>query len=100
MLLGAVLALTGAATAPTGDRPSTTTSTTQPGYEPPHIIPRPNSGHAPTEAGDRGGALQLGLLALIVGGLGLIVVLIVRDSRRARASANRGPYRKDAPRPP
>ena len=35
------------------------------------IVPRPNSGSAPKEAGDRGGALQIGLLALVVVAIGV-----------------------------
>lgn len=48
------------------------------------IIPRPNSGAEPTEAGDRGGALQVAVLVAIVVGVGVIVTLVVRESRRAR----------------
>ncbi len=52
----------------------------------PHIIPRPNSGHEPTDAGDRGGALQLLVLgALVVAVSGAAAHLVVQ-SRRARAS--------------
>jgi hypothetical protein len=49
------------------------------------IIPLPNSGREPTEAGDRGGALQVLVFVLIVGGVGSIVGLAVRDARRSRA---------------
>lgn len=49
-----------------------------------HIIPRPDEGQAPEDAGDRGGSLQLGLLGLVcvvlVGG----TLHLVRQSRRAR----------------
>jgi hypothetical protein len=48
------------------------------------IIPKPNSGQAPSEAGDRGGSLQLALLVLIVVAVGGIVAKVVHDSRRAR----------------
>lgn len=58
------------------------------------IIPRPNSGRPPTDAGDRGGALQGLVFALIVIGVGGIAVLAVRESRRARARSATGP---DAP---
>lgn len=34
------------------------------------IVPKPNSGRAPEEAGDRGGALQLGLAGLLVVAIG------------------------------
>ena len=50
------------------------------------MIPEPNSGHAPTDAGDRGGALQGLVLLLVVVGVGGIAVLAVRESRRARAT--------------
>jgi hypothetical protein len=50
-----------------------------------HMIPRPDSGQKPEDAGDRGGALQLALLGLVcvvlVGG----TLHVVRLSRRARA---------------
>ena len=52
------------------------------------IIPQPNSGHEPREAGDRGGALQLLVLTVIVGGVGGIGALVVRESRRNLASRN------------
>jgi hypothetical protein len=50
------------------------------------IIPLPNSGRAPEEAGDRGGALQILVFVLIVAGVGGIVTMIVRESRRNRAA--------------
>jgi hypothetical protein len=49
------------------------------------IIPEPNSGREPTEAGDRGGALQVLVLGVIVAGVGGITALAVRESRRKRA---------------
>ena len=49
-----------------------------------HIIPRPNSGHKPVDSGDRGGALQLGLLGLTVVVLAGGTLHVVRQSRRAR----------------
>jgi hypothetical protein len=48
------------------------------------MIPEPNSGRPPTDAGDRGGALQGLVFVLIVFGVGGIAVLAVRESRRAR----------------
>lgn len=48
------------------------------------IIPRPNSGREPTEAGDRGGALQALVFVLIVAGVGGIAAIAVRDARRHR----------------
>jgi hypothetical protein len=55
------------------------------------MIPRPNSGHAPTDAGDRGGVLQGLVFLFIVAGVGGITALAVRESRRARASRVGGP---------
>lgn len=49
------------------------------------IIPRPNSGQEPTEAGDRGGALQILVFVAVVAGLGTIALLATRDVRRSRA---------------
>jgi hypothetical protein len=57
------------------------------------IIPQPNSGREPTEAGDRGGALQGLVFVAILAGVGTIVGLAVRESRRAR----RGRPAADAP---
>lgn len=48
------------------------------------IIPKPGSGEAPDEAGDRGGALQLGLLGLVTLAIAGIAVYLVRRSRPAR----------------
>jgi uncharacterized protein HemX len=51
---------------------------------PQHIIPRPNSGTPPEDAGDRGGALQLGLLALLVVVIAGGVLAVAHQSRQAR----------------
>jgi hypothetical protein len=53
-----------------------------PGQE---MIPEPNSGRPPSDAGDRGGALQGVVLLLIVIGVGGIAGLALRESRRVRA---------------
>jgi uncharacterized protein HemX len=75
------LLLVPASTVHAQDEPTTTSVAELP---PANIIPRPNSGHAPTEAGDRGGALQLGLLALGVLALSGGAFHVWRQSRRAR----------------
>jgi hypothetical protein len=49
------------------------------------IVPEPGSGEAPEEAGDRGGALQLATLGLVVLGISGAVIAVVRQSRRARS---------------
>ena len=55
-----------------GPRKDTWGQLEEEGGSKPHIIPRPNSGKAPEEAGDRGGWAQLSLLGLIV-----VVLLIM-----------------------
>jgi hypothetical protein len=77
--LVAGLALVGPAMAQAQDPPPATGMTT------PDIVPRPNSGRAPTEAGDRGGALQLLLPAVLLAAVGGGVLHLTRQSRRARA---------------
>jgi len=52
------------------------------------IVPKPNSGRAPTEAGDRGGALQLLLPTLLVLALGGGALHLTRQSRRARTEVS------------
>jgi hypothetical protein len=54
------------------------------------IIPLPDSGTEPEEAGDRGGALQVAVFVAIVAGLAAIVALARRDVRRSRARARPG----------
>ena len=69
----------------TGDSERTeTTPQPAPGAD---IIPKPNSGRPPTEAGDRGGALQILVFVLIVTGVGGIATAVVRESRRKRRAA-------------
>jgi hypothetical protein len=51
----------------------------------PNIIPAINSGTAPKTSTDRGGWAQYAVLGGIVAALGLIGLLMWRDSRRARA---------------
>lgn len=69
------------------DAPPPSSATTIVVRPAPDIVPRPNSGAPPAEAGDRGGALQLGLLALVVLVIGGTAANLVRQSRRARAGA-------------
>ncbi|MBN2624618.1 MAG: hypothetical protein JXA83_14665 [Acidimicrobiales bacterium] len=61
------------------------------------IIPKPNSGRHPAEAGDRGGALQVLVLGLIVAGVGGIAAMVMRESRRNRRDQPSGPYSSQAP---
>jgi hypothetical protein len=77
-LLAVLLVLVAPSVAAAQDQPST-------GVPTQNIVPEPNSGTEPTEAGDRGGVLQLLLPALIVLALAGGGAHLVRQSRRARA---------------
>lgn len=69
------------------DDTSTTPSVEVPTQD---IVPEPNSGRAPSEAGDRGGVLQVGLLLLVVAAVVGAVAALVRQSRRARGLDGEG----------
>jgi len=62
--------------------------------ERPGIIPQPNEGHAPTDAGEPGGWEQVALFFALVAGLAVIVALVVRSTRRAAGRRTPDP---DAP---
>ena len=64
-----------------GDDATTTSVTPLPGGD---IIPQPETGQAPDDPGDRGGGLQIALFVAIVAGVGAIVAIVVRESRRSR----------------
>ena len=87
LLLGSPLGAPAAAATPRGDAPVTTAPVTTLDEQPEGggIIPRPDSGVEPDDAGDRGGALQTVLFVVVVGGIVLIIGLVVRESRRVRA---------------
>lgn len=53
--------------------------------EAPGIIPRPNSGVAPSDPGDRGGALQGAVFFLLVGVVAGVGLFVWRQSRRIRS---------------
>lgn len=48
------------------------------------ILPRPNSGSTPKSSSDRGGWEQYAVMGSIVAALGAIVLLIRRESKRAK----------------
>ena len=52
------------------------------------IIPKPGSGSAPSSATDRGGALQLTLLGLLVLFPIIAISCVRRQARRNRSSVN------------
>jgi uncharacterized protein HemX len=82
VLLALAVTIGGSAAVLAQEQPATTT--TPPAN--PGIVIKPNTGSAPTDAGDRGGALQSALFVIVVAGIGVIGYLIVRESRKARAS--------------
>lgn len=53
----------------------------------PGIIPAPNSGTAPSDAGERGGWMQSALFVLLCGAIILMGLLVWRESRRKRRAA-------------
>lgn len=76
-------ALAGAAVPASAQSEGQVTTTTAPrGGD---IIPQPNSGSEPEDAGDRGGALQTVLFLGLVGAIVVGAAVIVRQSRKARA---------------
>ena len=82
LIAGALVALVLLAPPVHAQEPGTTTTLT--GLPSQDIVPRPNTGEEPDDAGDRGGALQLAVLGLVVVGVGGVAAMVVRQSRRAR----------------
>lgn len=81
VLLSLVVIVQPASASPSqGDEPATTLAP----EDAPDIIPRPNTGSAPVDAGDRGGSLQSALFVVVIGGIVLIGALVTRESRRSR----------------
>lgn len=81
-LLLAAVAVPGAALAQSDDGTTSTTTSLVPTQD---IIPEPNSGAEPQDAGDRGGALQTVLFFGLIVAIGVGAATVVRQSRRARA---------------
>jgi len=80
LLAGALLALALFAPPTHAQEPGTTTTLVEvPSQD---IVPRPDTGEEPDDAGDRGGALQLVVLGLVVVGIGAAVAMVVRQGRR------------------
>lgn len=86
MVLAAALlvAVVGTASAPPAGAGEDSTTTEAEAPESPSIIPRPNSGQEPDDAGDRGGTLQTIVFVIVVAGVVVIGALVVRESRKAR----------------
>jgi len=81
-----------AATVSDGPRRDTQNQLAENGGAKPHIIPRPDDGHAPTGAGDRGGWEQLALMGLMTAAVVGIGLVIFRGGRKARE--NRAAWRE------
>ena len=62
----------------------------------PDIIPRPGSGKAPAQPGDRGGWEQTVVLVAMIGGLGVLGLFAWRSGVKARRSARPGPQNRGA----
>jgi len=87
-IIAGLLALALTAAPASAQEPGSTT-TSLPQVPTQEIVPQPNSGTPPHDAGDRGGALQLAVMGLVVVAVGGVVVMVVRQSRRARQTADR-----------
>jgi len=74
----------GAAEADAGRAGSGRAPIVQQGDELGNSLPRPNSGHEPTHAGDRGGSAQRVLFGVLLAGTAFIAVMVVRQVRRTR----------------
>lgn len=78
--------------------PDTFPDQTVPKVSIPSIIPQPNSGVAPKSSTDRGGWAQYTVLTGIIVALGVMFLLIVRESRtkkRAQLAATRSSTRSE-----
>lgn len=94
LVLAALLAVSLASPAAAQDAPP---PDNEPAVPSEGIVPKPNSGREPTEAGDRGGALQLLLPVLIVvaiGGGAWHVTRQARAGQRRSASQASSPSMK------
>lgn len=91
---------TGGGGAPAVAQQAQPTSTVPPAPSQPRSIPRPDSGQAPRDSGERGGSQQELLFYLLCGSLVVLALLIWRDSRRKlRARARTAAARADATAP-
>jgi hypothetical protein len=64
------------------------------------VIPKPNSGSAPQQAGDRGGALQIGLFGVLVLALAFIGAVVIRSTMRNSRIRDAGLQKGSSPRNP
>ncbi|MFZ9916627.1 MAG: hypothetical protein ACO3IB_15015 [Phycisphaerales bacterium] len=52
------------------------------------FLPKPGCGYEPTDAGERGGALQITLFFVLLGAVGLIATVVVRNVIRRDRTVN------------
>lgn len=85
-----IVAVGGASAGAQEPEPEPAVEITEPGADQPAggIIVRPNSGTAPDDPGDRGGAWQLLLLGLIVAFFAIAILSIRRQMLRSRTSSS------------
>lgn len=86
LTLAVALAVTAPAASAQSDEATTTTAEPDTQLPTGNILPRPNSGQAPDSPNDPGGWQQYLVFGLIFAGLAVIVVLVTRESRKARGS--------------
>ena len=82
----ATIASPGAAAAQTEGPTTTVVADDVPGLG--EIIGSPDAGPKPTDAGDRGGAAQLALAAILLGGVSFILVKIFREVQGSQSDAS------------
>lgn len=58
------------------------------------FLPKPNCGYEPRDAGERGGSLQITLFFVMMGALGVIGTVIVRNVMRRDAALARSTDRR------
>ena len=87
-LVATVLLVSALQVGPAAAQDPGSTSTTLSEVTDTGIIPEPNTGVEPQDPGDRGGALQLAVLGLVVLAIGGAVFVVVRQSRGARGASD------------
>ncbi|MEO6989619.1 MAG: hypothetical protein ABI239_13345 [Aquihabitans sp.] len=107
LLLGILIVVLAGDDTPAGSPPTsapvpitTPDGAVVPSGDSPSIIPRPNEGTGPVEAGDPGGAAQLalfGLLALSIAGIGF---MIFHGGKKTQANRARWLAAAEQPEPP
>jgi hypothetical protein len=82
VLVVALVAGPAGGAAATQEPPPTSTTAVVADRDLPGVIPRPNEGREPQQAGDPGGWLQLTLAALVVVAVAVIFAIVARSAAR------------------